>query len=211
MLEVLGGWVSNLVIFLLAAFLLELLLPSSVFQKYTRVVLSFILMLIIIEPIVQLTNENYEAEWERQMNQIFAASYSSENMEEKIKMKKNEIEMGQDAYISEQVTDQLKEQAEDTVKKRWGWEVKEVALQWEENRDKNVKQLEDVSVSVQLARSEEVEKEGPIEPVNIQIEENIEKKETSNHTTKEILIFLEQTWGIPSEQIQLEVDEEGGW
>lgn len=204
-MEVIGGWISNVVIFLIAAFLLELLLPSSSLQKYTRLVLSFILMLIIIEPILQLTNQDYKTEWGK-WNELHMSSYELDDIKTEINMQKNEIEKGQDAYISEQVTEHLESQTAETVRERWGWEVKNLDLQWEDEEDKNI---EDVVVTVQLAPVEEGDQRS-IESVDIQMEQ-----EDENHAPlenrKEIITFLGDSWGVSSEQIHLEMAEEGGF
>ena len=62
----LSSWISNIIIFILLATVIDMLLPSSSFQKYTKMVIGLLLIAIIITPILNLFQTNF--------NQIFASA-----------------------------------------------------------------------------------------------------------------------------------------
>ncbi|MFB4164595.1 stage III sporulation protein AF [Alteribacillus sp. JSM 102045] len=205
-MEWLGNWMSNLIVFLLAAFLLEMLLPASSLQKYARLVLSFILMLIIIEPLLSLTKGQADDIWEQEIASINDEAVHSESIESNMNQKKNEIEEGQDAYISKQVTNYLREQVEDTLKERWGWEIEELYADWKGEDP------EEMNVHLSLTRFTPEAGDNEIQPVKIQIEdeEEIESKEDTSEIDEEMYAYLTQEWEVNREQIHITVTKEGG-
>ena len=50
----LSSWISNIIIFILLATVIDMLLPSSSLQKYTKMVIGLLLIAIIITPILSL-------------------------------------------------------------------------------------------------------------------------------------------------------------
>ncbi|WP_240378061.1 stage III sporulation protein AF [Bacillus piscicola] len=211
-MELFNGWMSNLIIFLLAAFLLEILLPSSSLQKYARLVLSFILMLLIIEPLVAWNNKG-SMEWEQQWERLSPFTVQEQKLETEINNKKNEIVDGQDAYISKQVREQLEEQVERTLIERWGWEVDEIRMNQINERGNSA---EDIKVDLLLKKHEQDERtentKTKIEPVHIQLDDDQEHVNSNAHLQdkREIEEYLEEEWGLQDGQLQIQMTEEGG-
>ncbi|WP_010631977.1 stage III sporulation protein AF [Sporolactobacillus vineae] len=56
----LENWIAQLVLILLFAVILELLLPSGDFQKYVRFVISLVLIVVLLNPMIQLFHLNPE-------------------------------------------------------------------------------------------------------------------------------------------------------
>ncbi|RSL31980.1 stage III sporulation protein AF [Salibacterium salarium] len=208
-MEWLSQWMSNLIIFLLAAFLLELLLPSSSFQKYARLVLSFILMLLIIEPILSLTNSAPEQQLEERIEELNDSNFENQSVELQVNNQKNEIEAGQDAYISKQVSIQLTEQVNDQLKDQWGWEVEDITFEPGGEDESN---LDQASVYVSLASFIEEKKSSDIETVHIDVAQPSDETTEADESqvTKEIQTFLAETWEMKEDQIHISMMEEGG-
>ena len=59
----LSSWISNIIIFILLATVIDMLLPSSSLQKYTKMVIGLLLIAIIITPILSLFQTNFEQIW----------------------------------------------------------------------------------------------------------------------------------------------------
>lgn len=53
-MQALTSWITNIILFILLATVINLLLPSSGFQKYTKLVIGLLLMLIIVTPVFQI-------------------------------------------------------------------------------------------------------------------------------------------------------------
>ncbi|RSL34558.1 stage III sporulation protein AF [Salibacterium salarium] len=213
-MEWLSQWMSNLIIFLLAAFLLELLLPSSSFQKYARLVLSFILMLLIIEPILSLTNSASEEKLKERIDTLSDSNFENQSVELQVNNQKNEIEAGQDAYISKQVSIQLKDQVSDHLKEQWGWEVENISF---EPGEENETDMDKASVHVSLtSHKEEDNSSSDIETVRIDVEQQSDEIEHTEETNEshpvraDIKTYLAETWEVKEEQISISMLEEGG-
>ena len=50
----LTSWISNIIIFILLATVIDMLLPNSSLQKYAKMVIGLLLIAIIITPILSL-------------------------------------------------------------------------------------------------------------------------------------------------------------
>ncbi|SFL68274.1 stage III sporulation protein AF [Salibacterium qingdaonense] len=204
-MDIFQEWMSHLIIFLLAAFLLELLLPSSSFQKYARLVLSFILMLLIIEPLMNLASIDAEQELEKALGKWRNESFPELSMETEINQQKNEIESGQDAYISKQVSARLKQESQEEIRNKWGWEVESISAESIDD-----KKAASFSVHVSLREAEKREGESSVvEPVRIEIDNESPSQNNRTGEADEIRTYLSDTWGIPEEQVEISITEEG--
>ncbi|MGY4690245.1 stage III sporulation protein AF [Salibacterium sp. K-3] len=207
-MDIFHEWMSHLIIFLLAAFLLELLLPSSSFQKYARLVLSFILMLLIIEPLIEITSLDAEQKVKQTMNEWRKEAFQVGSMESEIDQQKNEIESGQDAYISQQVSRRLLEEVEEGVQEQWGWEVESVST--ETSGDNGAEGPLSVRVVLRDKSEERKQESGGIEPVRIHVDsdetDDAGKKQGS---LNDIRTYLAETWEMQEERIDISIVEEG--
>ena len=55
----LSSWISNIIIFILLATVIDMLLPSSSLQKYTKMVIGLLLIAIIITPILKFVSNEF--------------------------------------------------------------------------------------------------------------------------------------------------------
>lgn len=78
-------WVTNIILFVLLATVIDMLLPSSKLQKYTKMVTGLLLIAIILTPILRIISSDFE---EALVSvPVFEAS-GEKNMENLIEMKK---------------------------------------------------------------------------------------------------------------------------
>lgn len=73
MLTYLETWIKNIVVIILLTSFVELLLPRSRLEKYTRVVLGLFIVIAILNPILNLFNTNYNF---RQITDLLTAQES---------------------------------------------------------------------------------------------------------------------------------------
>ena len=60
-MEFIKEWVTNIILFVLFATLIDMLLPTSKFQKYTKMVVGLLLLIsIILTPIFKLLSTDFE-------------------------------------------------------------------------------------------------------------------------------------------------------
>ncbi len=95
-------WITQIVLYLLLAMLADTLLPSGLMKKYARLVLAILLLLIIIDPLLQLLKVNPH-QIVQAVNEQMNANFETEQLTKEIEEKKNEIMRGQDAYTLQQV------------------------------------------------------------------------------------------------------------
>jgi stage III sporulation protein AF len=58
-LEALSKWIYTIVVIIVFVTFIEILMPSSSLKKYTRVILGFLVMTIILSPLISLFNNDF--------------------------------------------------------------------------------------------------------------------------------------------------------
>ena len=198
----LSSWISNIIIFILLATVIDMLLPSSSLQKYTKMVIGLLLIAIIITPILSIFQTNFE--------QILASStvqFNSTNedkLESLTELKKKEIQAVQSAYILEQLANQLQEEVEEELMKDYQMkiEVTNIAIANEEN-PKIPDDLQNIAISLTEIKEDAVVE--TIAKVEIDTKASLEVDQIDYDDVKQ---FLAQRWLIDEKLIQ--ISGEGG-
>ncbi|MFG6114379.1 stage III sporulation protein AF [Halobacillus sp. MO56] len=189
-------WVTEIVIFLLLAMVIDFLLPSGKMQKYARLAISLILVLIFLNPLFRLFNTDIN-----QLIQTQAQTFANQTMEEEtlkksVESKKNEIQASQDAYILEQMVVQMKSQAEETLAQDYQVEIMDINFLFTQEQ-KDLEHLE--SVVVTLAEEEMID---AIDQVEIDLEASEEKRD--KQMDEAITSYLAQLWQLEQNQITIQ-------
>lgn len=195
-------WVSQIIIFILLATIVDLLIPATVMRKYIKLVIGLILLLIFLKPIFHIFNMNIEDAIETTFSSAYKQSESGDSVENLIKMQKRDIQASQDAYILEQMASQLKEIAKDPLHEQFQLEISHIEFYFDE--DISYDNLKEVIVYVQEPTSGEgaVSK---IEEVIIDTKSPVKKQEIND---KEIVTLLTQLWEMDNKI--LTITWEGG-
>jgi stage III sporulation protein AF len=197
-------WVTNIILFILLATVIDMLLPNSSMQKYTKMVTGLLLIAIILTPLFKLISNDFEA--------TFAGiptfeSPENKNMKNLIEMKKKEIQASDHAYIVEQMAVQLKKGVEEELMKQYGLEIAKIELSTNEKSDQTFPEnLQKVSVLLKQP-SNQIETVEVVKPIEI----NTQKPPSSSKNTKksgEIATFLSQKWNVNKKTIEILI--EGG-
>lgn len=210
-MQFLTEWINNIILLILLASVLELLLPNSSLQRYVKMVVGLLLLVIILTPLLSILTKDVDG-W------VSAIGSSNQLIEEKdvqfsLENKKKEIQQVSLAYISEQVAVQLKRQVEEEMITKFEKEVVavNVALKDFLEEEDYLNSVTQVSIHLRsINGTEEVINETipAVALVNIDTTKQVEvlNEEKTNET--EILQYLATTWPIPIEKI--EVLMEGG-
>ncbi|WP_026689312.1 stage III sporulation protein AF [Alteribacter aurantiacus] len=209
-------WITNIILLILFAAILELLLPNSSLQRYVKLVVGLMVLMVMIQPILSVFKTDPE-DWLASMSEWVDGEMPNE--ESSIERKKVEIEKGKLAYISEQVAVQLMNQAREPLQQQYGVVPVEVEVELE-TFDESENVLEGLSKvrAVLTPRTTEGHEDGDsqtvtlvkpvvIEPVgekNAADEKELEVMADPDEM-EEIKTFLSVHWQIPSEQIELEL------
>ncbi|MDT8862522.1 stage III sporulation protein AF [Alkalihalobacillus sp. MEB130] len=209
-------WLTNIILLILLATILELMLPNSNMQRYVKMVVGLLLLVVMLQPLLTIFTEDVD-EW------LFALSEQTDQQEksinETINLQKRDIESGVRAYTLEQVAVQLKRQVEGALKDQHSMEIKQVEIDL--NGDLNqiideeqiVEQIHAIHVYVQSSSTPEEESENersedvsPVQVVHIDtstprtMDKGIEE---TNHDLKPVQSFLSENWQIPQDKILL--------
>lgn len=193
----LTSWISNIIIFILLATVIDMLLPSSSLQKYTKMVIGLLLIAIIITPILSLFQTNFD--------QLLASATVQFKADEEntlgnlTESKKKEIQAVQSAYILEQLANQLEGDVEEELMKKYQMklDVTDIAVLNQEN-PKLPDDLQNISISLT-----EVKDDAAVETI-AKVDINTKESLNTNHSDyEEIKQFLAQSWLIDEELIQI--------
>ncbi|MBS8264850.1 stage III sporulation protein AF [Mesobacillus boroniphilus] len=197
-------WITNIIIFILLATVLDMLLPNSSFQKYTKIVTGLILIAIILSPVMKLFTSDFESAI-ASMGQF--SSLEDENIKNSIEFQKKEIQASQHAYILETMAVQLKTAAEEELMEQQGMEIANIELEVNDQDQRPFPEnLEYVIVHVKKAE-DEGETVAVVREVEIDTNAPLPSKQTSQNTDQ-ISSLLSEKWNVPEKSIQIMI--EGG-
>ncbi|WP_349407744.1 stage III sporulation protein AF [Pseudalkalibacillus sp. SCS-8] len=195
-------WVTNIILIILLATILELLLPSSAFQKYVKVVIGLLLIIAILNPLITFFSVDLKEELATFQLQHF--ENDKDQMENSIENKKSEIQASQSAYILEQMAVPLREKVESKLEERYEKRLKDVVVLDQSQPGSNESHL---VIQVTLEDLDDEHAIETVKEVSIDTSDST-KEEEDGSDLHEIKLFLSKEWGLPKEQIVLE--EEGG-
>lgn len=197
-------WVTNIIIFVLLATVIDMLLPNTNLQKYTKIVTGLLLIAIILTPVLKLISKDFETAL--QSIPIFEGT-EEKNMENLIELKKKEIQASQRAYILETMAVQLKEGTEEELMNQFGLEVASIDITLDETTKPSFPDNLQ-KVIVQLKQSEEeanvVE---VIQPVEINTNQPPQTKRLTAQS-EEITSLLAEKWNVSEGAIEVLIEGE---
>jgi len=202
-------WITNIIVFILLAVVIDLLLPNSSMQKYAKMVISLLLIIVIINPIFKIFSTD--------MNDVLAefnlqAVSEDENGKNLIEFQKKEIQASQRAYILEQMAVQMKTMAEEELVQKYDVMIESILLSESENVGDiaSQKDLQHIQVILKPNEATEVAVDGTvevIEPVNIDASKDITKNESVDKIHTEVITAsLAKIWEVEEEKITLDLE-----
>jgi stage III sporulation protein AF len=204
-LDFLTEWITNIIIFILLATVIDMLLPNSSLQKYVKVVISLLLISIILSPIMKIFSSDFESAIASISK--YNSKVDEEKMENLIELQKKEIQASQHAYILEQTAVQLKMDAEEELMEQYGMEIAEIQVEAEE-LDENLSPESLQSITVQIAKQGDKEEAvAVVKEIKIDTAEPLPSEQNSQNT-EEISAFLAEKWNVPNASIEIVI--EGG-
>ncbi|WP_404329230.1 stage III sporulation protein AF [Mesobacillus maritimus] len=204
-MDFLTEWITNIIIFILLATVIDMLLPNSSLQKYVKVVISLLLISIILSPIMKIFSSDFESAIASISN--FNSEVDEEKMENLIELQKKEIQASQHAYILEQTAVQLKLDAKEELMEQYGMEIAEIQVEAEE-MDENLSPESLQSITVQIAKQGDKEDAvAVVKEIKIDTAEPL-PSEPNSQNTEEINAFLAEKWNVPKASIEIVI--EGG-
>jgi stage III sporulation protein AF len=194
-------WITNILIFILFAIIIDFLLPSSNMQKYVKMVVGLILLLLMLSPILQLLSIHPDRLVASAISSLSERENEQEMIKNEIEMKKKEIQASQRAYILEQMAVQMKKQVDGELMKEYGLRVEDVSLQTKEKEDLQIPR--DIKKIAVVLSKQETPK--GIEPVVIDASEPAHSRNSDHQLENELRAFLASKWDVDENKIAVQV------
>ncbi|MEH7386891.1 stage III sporulation protein AF [Bacillus sp. JJ1521] len=210
-LSFIAEWITNIILFILLATIVDMLLPSSSMQKYVKMVTGLLLILIILTPLFSLFKSDLD---QALLNMNLKPVQTEKNLENLIDLKKKEIQASQRAYALETVQVQIRNDIEEElVKKQSNLIVQDVKIHLSSEAYKNEAVTYDDIQSIEVLLSDKTAQPNDvpvIKTVEIDTSKQIEPvhKEVDQTNIKAIRKSIASTLEIDSEKIVVTV--EGG-
>ena len=198
-------WVTQIILFLLLALIIDLILPTSSLRKYIKMVVGLLLILIFLQPIFHLFEVDMDRFFAQEMSKWNNAA-EVENMENLIEDKKKEIQASQRAYILEQMAVQLKKQAKEELLNEYGVAIQNFSFQFQDEQTMSLETLKQLTVV--LSEKQKAADSSDVEEVVIDLDQPPQDEKKNEKKTNKIKSFLASTWQLPEEQ--LIIQWEGG-
>ncbi|WP_164218067.1 stage III sporulation protein AF [Virgibacillus sp. YIM 98842] len=200
-------WITQIIIFVLLATIIDLLIPTGSMKKYIKLVVGLILLLILLKPVFYIFQIDIQQELEAAFSAIDTTD-SEHSMESLVDFQKKEIETRQDAYILEQMAVQLIEIAKEPLYEEYQLEINNIDFRFSEeavSQELNFELLDEVIVYMEQAKDGEGAVNA-VEDVVIDTEDPLKKEEMEDSEGVEML--LREVWELDSKE--LIIVEEGG-
>ncbi|MDM5313408.1 stage III sporulation protein AF [Peribacillus frigoritolerans] len=194
----LAGWVSNIIIFVLLATVIDMLLPNSALQKYAKMVIGLLLIAIIITPILGLFNKDFD-------DILTAATSEFEDQKKKdlgnlTEMKKKEIQATQGAYILKQMAVDLQAEVEEELMADYNMRISSIDVGVKNEEEPGVDDLQNITISLEKAEGKENSEIEAVAKVDI----NTDSPSTSNDANLDaVKRFLATSWTVDEEIIEI--------
>lgn len=197
-------WITNIIIFVLIATVIDLLLPNTGLQKYTKMVTGLLLIAIILSPILKLLSSDIESAL---ASIPTIQTGDEERIENLIDLQKKEIQASSHAYILEETAVQLKADAEKELMEEYGLMITDIEFKVDEDSQSDFPEnLQEVIVYLDEPK-EEVEAVEVVKKVEISTREPLPSKQDFKDS-RSIAALLSEKWDVEKEEIQVVV--EGG-
>lgn len=204
-MDIISQWVTQIIIFLLLAVIIDLLIPKTSMKKYIKLVMGLILMLIFLKPVFYLFSIDFQTELTSSFEQIYEGDHNNEMIENLTKEQKVDIQASQAAYILEEMTIQLKDVAEEPLLTGFHVEIIDIDYLFLDEGDISFENLEEIIVYLDESDGRE-ETIRTIEEIMIGQDHSTES--IGDEQDEDITLLLQSLWELDDKKISIK--REGG-
>ncbi len=166
MIEILKIWIINIITIIVFISFIEILMPNSKMKKYLNLVLGFIVMLVILNPLINIINSKVDLEDE-------FYKISRDLKKEEYVFVSNNIENKQKQQLISLYEDRLKTDVVNRIESKYDVNVLEIDINLEKSEE-NLGEIKKLKLSV-------IEKEKVIPIVKIDIFKDENDEESEKH------------------------------
>ncbi|SFG88808.1 stage III sporulation protein AF [Sporolactobacillus nakayamae] len=203
-------WVSEIILIVLFAVILELLVPTGTFQKYIKFVIGLVLIVALMDPVIRLFQVDPSSLIKGLNSEQHDAPIKTETTRQK-----NEIQKAQAAYIQEQVAVHMKNEVKEELNEHYGLQITDLALSAAKISGQELSVGKVTVVVEKTERNHRSQESGirtiqPVKSVSVDIEDHSSKKKSVHESNemKSVRSFLARRWELSKSLIT--VNMEGG-
>lgn len=210
----LASWIQQLVLAVIVATFLDLLLPNNTMQRYVRLVMGLMILMLILSPLLTFLKSDWN------MNDLFSDGRSTTNNElaslPHIQKQSEDLMEAQEKWVEDTVQSRMERAISDGIEQQFSLSVSEVSVSLSEKGE----QVSVDGVVVTIDPNSSVDGNGEIEtvkPVNIDLSDNRNEEETEQTSAtatssriEEIQKWVSREWNIDVANIQIDIAEREG-
>lgn len=203
-MNLLVQWVTQILIFLLLATIVDLIIPNTSMKKYIKLVVGLIFLLIFLQPLFYLVTVDGTKRVEDYIVQQLTQTETSTSLENSLNLQKKEIQASQRAYILEQTENHLIDLANDSMQNHFQLSVSKIQFTFLEENAEDYENLEQIEVYL----TELENKKGDVDAVD-EIVINMDENESERYTDMpfqhedDIKSLLANVWEVSPDLIIL--------
>lgn len=159
-MDALINWITQIIVFILLATIIELLIPATSMKKYIKLVVALILILVFLKPIFYLFDINVKETLTASYERLENRNTNEKDMENLIEFQKSEIQDKQYAYIEEQMAVRLIDLVETPLLESYQAVITDIEFSFAEEKAPTKQDFEDLEeVIVSIKHSEDGEED----------------------------------------------------
>lgn len=199
----LTNWINQMIILVIIMMIATMILPDRKMKKYAQFSLSLIFILFFIQPITQLFNLNLVDESSKIIDSILG-DISTQEVEDAVDLQKSEIQASNDAYVIEELSNQLKKEMGEEFAQTFDYHLEDIVIISENSENID---FETLTFHFQIAEAKDNISE--IDPVTIDASKNVDQKDTDfNDYDQDMINWFSEKLEI--DQTQVRLSWEGG-
>ncbi|KPD01159.1 Stage III sporulation protein AF [Geobacillus sp. BCO2] len=192
-------WVTNIILFLLFAVIIDFLLPSGTMQKYVKMAVGLMLVLVMLAPVLRLASVDPQQLMASALAHFSNGRAGEEVIKNQIEQQKKEIQASQRAYILKQMAVQLENDVNEELMEKYGLKA-DVNVYAKPGDDWRMP--DDIkTIEVVLSKQKSV---GSVEPVVIDTTKPPALPEGDASLAEEVRAFLAGRWEIDEDKIDVQ-------
>ncbi|QKG84216.1 stage III sporulation protein AF [Kroppenstedtia pulmonis] len=218
MVELLGGWLKQIVILVLLATFMDLLLPNHTMERYVKLIMGLLIILAILSPVFQFLRDDLD------LSTLIAGKFEETGEEtstsvKTINQKGKDLSRKQDQLIHEQVEQDMAEAIQKDVEKEFKVEVIRSHVKTGEKKDRlyirKVHLVIDPTTDPRTEKKNEIKPVEEVDTIHIDITEqkgvkrddNKEKPNRDKKWTRLLADYLKSSWKLDPDQVTVTVTE----
>mgnify|MGYP001384016954 CR=1 FL=1 len=208
----LASWIQQLILVVIMATFLDLLLPNNAMQRYVRLVMGLVILMLILSPLLTLLKNDWDINSVLQVEQetVGGELESMPQIEERV----GRLQQQQQQWVDENVQKRVETEIEAAVEQQFDVPVEDVYVSLTD--DDHQTAINDIVLTIDNDKSAS-EKIVAVDPIDIDVSDTQETKEAfSNEQMNEspqfttIRKWLAQQWLVEESNIHIKrVGEEG--